>query len=341
MSTRGPTESAASRGGSSKAAKPHLLGRRWWNALLLAALALAGGAASAHEMSMAEMELRETSQGEFQWQWVASGNRPASQDLIPAWPEGCTADANVLRCGEAGLQGRLVIDGVGKRYSAALVKVFWLDGQFRVYTLTGAQPSVRLYGSADDKRGMGEIAWAYLLLGVEHILSGFDHLLFVIGLLFLVGFRRRLVWTISAFTVAHSLTLASAALGWVTLRSAPVEASIALSIVLVASEALRQRETLARRLPAMVAFFFGLVHGLGFAGALQEIGLPQQHLVTALLTFNLGVELGQLLTVGVAWALVWVVGRWPWAARLKAPILYAIGGLAAYWSLLRVVAMAA
>ena len=311
-----------------------------WRWLLLAVIALAGGAATAHEMSMAEMELRETSRGQFQWQWVASGNRPASQDLTPTWPDGCTADANVLRCGEAGLQGRLAIDGVGKRYSAALVKVFWLDGQSRVYTLTGARPSVRLYGSADDQRGMGEIAWAYLLLGVEHILSGFDHLLFVIGLLFLVGFRRRLVWTISAFTIAHSLTLASAALGWVTLRSAPVEASIALSIVLVASEALRQRETLARRLPAMVAFLFGLVHGLGFAGALQEIGLPQQHLVTALLTFNLGVELGQLLTVGVAWALVWVVGRQPWAARLKAPVLYAIGGLAAYWSLLRVTSLA-
>ncbi len=116
---------------------------------------------------------------------------------------------------------------------------------------------------------MGEIARAYLVLGVEHILSGIDHLLFVAALLFLVGFQRKLIWTITAFTLAHSLTLASAALGWLTLRSAPVEATIALSIVLVASEALQPRETLARRLPAMVAFLFGLVHGLGFAGALQ------------------------------------------------------------------------
>ncbi|MBC8055582.1 MAG: HupE/UreJ family protein [Rhizobiales bacterium] len=317
--------------------------RRSWRALaahlLLAVFALAGTSVSAHEMSMAEMELRETSRGEFQWQWVASGTRPASQDLTPIWPEACRADANMLRCGEAGLQGKLEIDGVGKRYSAALVKVYWLDGQSRVYTLTGAQPTVRLYGSAEDQRGMGEIAWAYLLLGVEHILSGFDHLMFVIGLLFLVGFRRQLVWTITAFTAAHSLTLASAALGWVTLRSAPVEASIALSIVLVASEALRERQTLARRLPAMVAFFFGLVHGLGFAGALEEIGLPQQHLVTALLTFNLGVELGQLATVGAAWGIVWLIGRWRWASRLRAPVLYAIGSLAAYWSLTRVAAI--
>jgi hydrogenase/urease accessory protein HupE len=217
--------------------------------------------------------------------------------------------------------------------------VFWLDGQSRVYTLTAAQPTVHLYGSADDGRGIGEIASAYLVLGIEHILTGYDHLLFVIGLLFLVGFRRRLVWTITAFTAAHSLTLTSAAMGWLTLRPPPVEATIALSIVLVASEALRQRQTLARRWPALVAFVFGLVHGLGFAGALREIGLPQQHLVTALLTFNLGVELGQLLTVGMAWMIVIAVRRQPWAPRLKSPVLYVIGSLAAYWSLLRLVAM--
>ena len=115
----------------------------------------------------------------------------------------------MLRCGERGLQGTLSIEGVGKRYSAALVKVFWLDGQSRVYTLTAGQPTVQLYGSADDRRGAGEIASAYVVLGVEHILGGIDHLLFVLGLLFLVGFNRRLVWTITAFTLAHSLTLAS------------------------------------------------------------------------------------------------------------------------------------
>ena len=309
--------------------------------LALILLALTGAAATAHEMSMAEMELRETSRGAFQWAWAASGNRPAGQELTPVWPPGCRAEANALRCGEAGLQGKLAIDGVGKRYSAVLVKVFWLDGQSRVYTLTGSQPTVRLYGSADDQRGLGEIASAYTLLGIEHILSGVDHLLFVIGLLFLMGFQRRLVWTITAFTAAHSLTLASAALGWLTLRSAPVEASIALSIVLVASEALRERQTLARRLPALVAFVFGLVHGLGFAGALQEVGLPQQHLVAALLAFNLGVEFGQLLAVAAAWALVQTVQHRPWAVRMKTTALYAIGSLAAYWAWLRLATLLA
>jgi hypothetical protein len=237
------------------------------------------------------------------------------------------------------MQGTLAVEGVGQRYSAALVKIYWLDGQARVYTLTAGQPTVRLYGSADDRRGGAEIASAYTVLGVEHILSGVDHLLFVIGLLFLVGFDRKLVWTITAFTAAHSLTLASAALGWLTLRPAPVEACIALSIVLVAAEALHRRDTLARRWPALLAFLFGLVHGLGFAGALKAIGLPEHHLAVALLTFNLGVEVGQLLTVAAAW-LLWRAGRaMPALARLRTVSLYGIGSVAAWWSWLRIAAI--
>jgi hydrogenase/urease accessory protein HupE len=186
---------------------------------------------------------------------------------------------------------------------------------------------------------MGEIAQAYLVLGIEHILSGVDHLLFVGALLFLVGFQRRLMWTITAFTLAHSLTLASAALGWLTLRSAPVEATIALSIVLVAGEALHRRETLSRRWPALVAFVFGLVHGLGFAGALAEIGLPQNHLAAALLTFNLGVELGQLFAVAVVWAAWRLTRNWGVLVSTRVPLLYGIGTLAAYWSWARIAAV--
>ena len=310
---------------------------------LMALLALTARPASAHEMSMAEMQLRELSRGEFVWQWTATEKRPASEDLTPVWPSACRAEANLLHCGDAGLQGTLSVQGVGKRYSAALVKVFWLDGQTRVYTLTAGQTTVQLFGAADDPRGRGEIAKAYTLLGVEHILSGTDHLLFVIGLLFLVGFRRQLFWTISAFTLAHSLTLASSALGWLALRSPPVEATIALSIVLVAAEALHRRQTLARRWPALVAFLFGLVHGLGFAGALKEIGLPDNHLLVALLTFNLGVEIGQLLTVGAAWLLWRGVGRlsvrWPRLAKTRSLVLYGIGTVAAYWSWVRMAAI--
>ncbi len=316
-------------------------------ALIRLSLALAWScvfvsAASAHEMSMAEMQLQEVSRGEFLWQWTASSDRtPASQDLTPIWPDGCRAEANMLHCGPAGLTGALSVDGVGKRYSAALVRVLWQDGQSRVYTLTAAQQTVQLYGSADDPRGIGEIASAYTVLGIEHILTGIDHLLFVIGLLFLVGFNRRLIATISAFTLAHSLTLASSALGWLTLRSPPVEATIALSIVLVAAEALHRRQTLARRWPALVAFLFGLVHGLGFAGALKEIGLPENHLAVALLTFNVGVEIGQLMAVAAAYLAYRAVARWPRAEQARTPVLYAIGSVAAFWSFGRIFTMLA
>jgi hydrogenase/urease accessory protein HupE len=217
-----------------------------------------------------------------------------------------------------------------------MVRITWLDGQRRVYTITQAQPTVQLYGAAEDARGGGEIAVAYTMLGIEHILGGIDHLLFVICLLFLVGFNRRLVWTITAFTVAHSLTLASSVLGLITLRSAPVEAAIALSIVLAAYEALNNRRTLTHRLPAMVAFVFGLVHGLGFAGVLSEIGLPENHLAIALATFNAGVEIGQLATVAVAYGLTLLLKRVQWAAAARRPALYAIGTVATFWSLQRV-----
>jgi hydrogenase/urease accessory protein HupE len=296
--------------------------------------------ALAHEMSMAEMEVRETSPGEFLWSWSATNDkRPLADDLTPHWPEACTADSSYLHCGKAGLTGALSIEGVGKRYSAALVKVVWLDGQSYVYTLTGAHSSVQLYGSADDRRGRGEIARTYVVLGIQHILSGVDHLLFVASLLFLVGFRRRLVGTITAFTLAHSITLALSAFGLLTLRPPPVEATIAMSIVLVASEALSNKQSLARRWPALVSFMFGLVHGLGFAGALKDIGLPQSHLPLALLTFNVGVEIGQLLMVLLAFGVVHLPLSQRWLRRARTPALYAIGALAAYWSWARIAAI--
>jgi hydrogenase/urease accessory protein HupE len=315
-------------------------GVRAW---LVAGLLLLCCAAHAHELTMAEMELRETAPGEFLWQWSASNEkqRLPSEDLSPVWPKQCEVGPTVLRCGEEGLRGALSVEGVGRSYSAVLVRVYWLDGQSRVYTLTAAQPKIQLYGSADDKRGIAEIAKAYTALGVEHILTGFDHLLFVIGLLFLVGFNRRLVFTITAFTAAHSLTLACSALGLLTLRPPPVEATIALSIMLVAAEALNNQQTLARRWPALVAFLFGLIHGLGFAGALKEIGLPQKHLSIALLTFNVGVEMGQLLVVGSAFALYTLLARSPKLSLARAPALYAIGTVAAFWSITRIVAILA
>jgi hypothetical protein len=318
---------------------------RVWTAAWLLAAGLVALPVVAHEISMAEMEMRQASPTDFVWNWGA-GNRTGETVLRPRWPAGCSDDNGVLRCGPSGLSGRLGMDGVGDKFSAVLLRVHWLDGGTRVYTLTKGQPEVTVFGSADDQRGMGEIARAYGLLGVDHILGGIDHLLFVLGLLFLVGFNRRLVGVITAFTAAHSLTLALSALGLLTLRPPPVEAVIALSIMLVAKEALHDRPTLSRQWPALVALLFGLVHGLGFAGALKEIGLPENHLAVALLTFNLGVEVGQLMVVGVAGLLMWALNRWapadgPWLARSRVAALYAIGGLAAFWTLERASAIVA
>jgi hydrogenase/urease accessory protein HupE len=308
----------------------------WLLALTLAVLWSAH--LPAHEMTMAELELRETAKGEFLWTWVAN-ERPIPEELSVQWPDACHADESAVHCGQAGLRGTLEVTGLGKSFSSAVVKVYWLDGQSRVYALTSVQPAVQLFGSAEDQRGIVELAHAYTVLGVEHILTGYDHLAFVLALLFLVGFNKRLLLTITAFTAAHSLTLAVSALGLLTLRPPPVEATIALSIMLVAGEALHKGMTLSKRWPAVVAFLFGLVHGLGFAGALKEIGLPQKHLVVALLTFNVGVELGQLLVVAISFAIYRVLSRQPRFDAARTPALYAIGSVAAYWSITRIAGM--
>ena len=314
------------------------LAARLLGCLLLLCAGLGLSPAQAHEMTIAELTVRESTAGNYFYAWgVPAKVTPVAEDLSLHWPEGCEALDQSVSCGKQGLSGQLEVEGLGKVYSAVLLRIYWRSGESQVITLTSNQPKTRLFGGATDERGAGEIASAYTVLGVQHILSGYDHLLFVISLLMLVGFRRRLIATITAFTVAHSLTLGASALGWLTLRAAPVEASIALSILLVCGEALRQRETLARRWPSLVAFLFGLLHGLGFAGALRAIGLPEQHFSVALLTFNLGVEIGQLLVVLAGWLLMLLAGRWLTASRLRQPLLYATGGIAAYWSIARLV----
>ena len=182
------------------------------------------------------------------------------------------------------------------------------------------------------------MALEYAFIGVEHILLGPDHLLFVLGLLFITVSSRKLIWAITAFTIAHSITLALAVLGLLTLRSEPVEACIALSIVLLAREVLTDSDSLSKRLPWLVAFGFGLLHGLGFAGALQEVGLPAEQLPVALLSFNVGVEAGQLLFVLAVWQCTqWVrVRSAAWERSLRTCIAYGMGVVAVYWVIERV-----
>lgn len=189
-------------------------------------------------------------------------------------------------------------------------------------------------------RFLAPIARDYTRLGVEHILSGFDHLLFVLAVTILVRRRRALLYAVTAFTLAHSLTLAATVLGWLTLPSAAVETTIALSIVLACTECLRPPDSLAHRAPWLVTFAFGLLHGMGFASALLETGLPAEHVPSALLFFNVGVELGQLAAIAAFLAAGWLVTRLKkrpaWSTRA---FIYALGVTAAYWSLDRGLAL--
>ena len=306
---------------------------------------------TAHEATLVDLRVREVAPGDFVWTWsVGARGRPVAEELTLHWPEHCEVRGQAMRCGSTGLTGEFSIDGVGELYSAVIVRLSWYNGINQVVTLTQSMTSTRLYSGGRDTRGWREIANAYGVLGVEHILSGWDHLLFVVSLLLLVGFNRQLIATVSAFTVAHSLTLAASAFGLLTLRPAPVEATIALSIVLVASECLNPRPTISRKWPALVAFLFGLVHGLGFAGALKEIGLPPDHMNLALLIFNLGVECGQLLVLAAIILLVRLLGRALDRAsdregrvalldRSRRAVIYGIGIVSVYWTISRIATM--
>jgi hypothetical protein len=228
------------------------------------------------------------------------------------------------------LTGRVfTVNGLELTATDVLLRVDNLDGKSFTHRLVPEAPSVVI----PERPGALEVAATYLVLGVEHILLGIDHLLFVLALLLLVRGIGRLIATITAFTVAHSITLAAATLGFVNVPSAPIEATIALSILFVATELARGQFTLTMRLPWLVAFTFGLLHGFGFAGALSEVGLPTHAIPLALLFFNVGVELGQLAFIAVvltgAWALRRVALEPPaWAPRLTA---YVIGSVAAFW----------
>jgi hydrogenase/urease accessory protein HupE len=257
------------------------------------------------------------------------------------FPAPCRLDGARLSCGEAGLAGTIQFPWLRGTLTRFMVDIEWRDGSRLLRLVTASAPTLTVYGgAASGLRALAPIVVDYTRLGVEHILTGFDHLCFVLALTLLVKRRSQLIATITAFTLAHSLTLAATALGAVQLPSAPVEVMIALSIVLVCAECLRPAESLTRRAPWLVAFTFGLLHGMGFASALLEIGLPERHLPGALFSFNVGVELGQLAVIAVAAALSAVLRRSRWQrAPLSRALVYAMGSVAAYWVLDRVFTM--
>lgn len=231
----------------------------------------------------------------------------------------------------------LYFEGLEKTLIDILVSIKMLDGVQYSSMIKPANPTY-IIPTAPDKLN---VIKTYLVLGINHILSGIDHLLFVLALLLITKGFRKLVKTITAFTIAHSITLSLATLGVVGLPGAPVEAIIALSIVFLAVELVHNyngQEGMTVRNPWVVAFTFGLLHGFGFAGALAEVGLPQADIPAALFFFNVGVELGQLafvlLVLGLLWLSKSVKISWPARTKLIAP--YVIGSLASFWLIERI-----
>ncbi len=326
-------------------------------ALILLGLLVAGAPAAADDFRPAYLQLTERDATTYDVRWKTPAKDEQSVlPIRPIFPEGTTfvvplassyAGGTAVMLGRiavpGGLQGkRLRFEGLTDSRGEVLVRFIRLDGSEELSKVMPAQPTLKIAGTPDSI----SVSARYAELGVEHILLGFDHLLFVAALVMLVANVRLLIWTITAFTLAHSITLALVTLGFVSVPRPPVEAFIALSIMFVAVEVLRQKQghpSLASRKPWLVAFAFGLLHGLGFASALAEIGLPQNNIPLALLFFNVGVEIGQLIFVGALILLGILARRLARPEQLRHAVTascYAIGGVASYWLIDRIVGFA-
>ena len=320
---------------------------RW----LLALLILLASPARADDLRPGYLEWSEAAPGHWRVTWKAPLLGGLATRARPVMPKGCAVVSSQRRFSgpamieryevmcDAPLAGRnLGLTGLERGFTDALLRVAPHSGGAQTARLAPDSPTIEVVATPLRYA----VAWTYLKLGVEHILLGFDHLLFVVALVLLIGGARRIVTTVTAFTLAHSLTLAATTLGVMTVSRKPVEICIALSIVLIARELLRPRDTprtLARRAPELIAFAFGLLHGFGFAAALAEIGLPQGEIPLALLTFNVGVEIGQLAIVAAALLALAALAR---ARDVEKPALrftaYAIGIVASAWLIERVLA---
>ena len=323
--------------------------------LLSTALALgAAGAARAHEVRPGFLELRESDPTTYSLLWKRPTGGEVEIQIAPVVPEGCrlaTPDRQQLTPGavlvrgtltcEGGLAGRtLRIAGLETTITDVLVRIHHADGRLESHLLRPATPSVTLGGVTTGLQR----SLSYVQLGLQHILLGVDHLLFVLGLLLIVANRWMLVKTITSFTVAHSITLAIATLGYASAPLPPLNAAIALSILFLGPEIVRvwRGETsFTIRHPWVVAFAFGLLHGFGFASGLSAMGLPRAEIPLALLLFNVGVEVGQVafvvLVVLLERAFRTLEIRWPrWAQALPG---YAVGSLGAYWTIQRMAAL--
>ncbi len=317
---------------------------RVWAVLTVLALSLLARRATAHSLDSATLTLTEVADGSFTIDWQTEAKTLRALGEQARYPEPCRRRGALLECGPLGLRGTIDFPWLDESEARVIVLIDWNNGSRLFRVVNARSPSLTVYGipASAGLAFLKPIALDYTRLGVEHILTGFDHLMFVLAITILVRSRKALILAITAFTLAHSVTLAATVLGWIRLPSAAVEATIALSIVLACAECLRPADSLARRAPWLVTFAFGLLHGMGFASALLETGLPEKHVPSALLFFNVGVELGQLGAIAVFLAAGWLLARIErrpaWSTRA---FVYAMGTMAAYWSLERGVAMLA
>ena len=313
--------------------------------------------AGAHEVRPAYLRIQALADAQQQDQFDVIWRKPTGAglplDVAPELPTHCRAlgapstwiegAVEITRWSivcPGGINGSTMsIAGLASTLADVLVRYERSDGTTQVVRPTADQPAFEL----TESETWLEVASAYFGLGVEHIMLGIDHLLFVLALLMIVDGRRKLIATITSFSVAHSITLAAATLGLIDVPQKPVEAVIALSIVFVAVEIAHWREGrpgLTRKSPWVVAFVFGLLHGFGFAGALSAIGLPAHAIPSALLFFNIGVEAGQLIFVAgvlIVWSALQRV-TWPtWGWQVP---VYGIGTMAAFWTIERVASFA-
>lgn len=304
-----------------------------------------------HESRPAYLEINEQSPGLLQINWTRPIRDGRALNIHPVFPVICRPLQSVSRyqlagliherwildCSEAPLPGQsLSIFGLNNTISDVLLRFQREDGSHYMQVIDKERPDFMFPAVREP---VTNITVHYFYLGVEHIAEGVDHLLFVFALLLLINGLWNLIKTITAFTLAHSITLAAAVLGYVHVPSGPVEAVIALSIVFLACELLRaDRHSISRRWPWLIAIVFGLVHGLGFAGALSEIGLPEGDIPLALLMFNLGVEFGQVMFVIFALAVLTLLRQFLREKLNRVEFIgsYAVGGVAAFWLVERV-----
>ncbi len=312
--------------------------RHLWVALLVFATLVLPRQLFAHEATLGVLEFREIRPGAFVGLWTMEPTIGAARVDLQVPPH-CFLQLPELNCGDKGLIGPITITNLGTNMSAVLIKVIPIVGEPRSYTISTANPVVSVLGTgAPTLQTWIELARTYVNYGIDHILLGADHLLFVLGLIWIVGRGWRLVKTITAFTIGHSASLAAAAFGLIGVPERPLNACIALSIVFIGVEIVKQQRGesgLTARYPWAVAFTFGLVHGIGFASALAGLGLERRLLPVALLFFNIGVEIGQLAFVLLVLALMWAHRRLDavlprWGDALPA---YAIGSVSMFWFL--------